>query len=523
MILGQAHCVSLPREVCGKRVLLTAEDGASAELLAELGAADVSSLDDVLDAQSEAPLDGTHESIEQFDVIFCESPARLDTICDMLDSLDASELERRTVVFGFPPGLRAVRSRLRGLSRIRALAERSPGRLRVDYYFSQKNATELVLASRSAGWLLNRRYAPRGSLKRLFEPAKRLVRGLVFLSLHHANPLCGLYAVLRQNRGSPLNREVAKTILNVLEPQRKRSLDGLDLMLQSRTTNRQVILGYAKDTKSLELVVKAAYGRTGRRSLRREKECLERLQARTEASTIVAPPALLQYSESAAIAVLATSVARGEPLYSKMGQVRSAQELEQALDGLQTLSVEMHETLRSCEARLSTIDEVYLRDCAGAASVLSQIRFDRSQHGDFAAVNLFVDERSGRWSVIDWEWSAANYPPLYDTFSLVASLGYRDGRFGAGTKYSVEDISRSLIATFCKSDVVSDAFRQMIVRVADRVGTPREQLYPAFLAYLTVCCNRYRFWYRSADYEDQYRHVLYHVLSEPSRCILHAV
>ncbi|MGH9356752.1 MAG: methyltransferase domain-containing protein [Terriglobia bacterium] len=45
------------------------------------------------------------------------------------------------------------------------------------------------------------------------------------------------------------------------------------------------------------------------------------------------------------------------------------------------------------------------------------------QHGDFVIGNIFIQEKTGRFEIIDWGDMASGFPPLYDIFTLIVQSG----------------------------------------------------------------------------------------------------
>lgn len=496
--------LSLLDDLRGKRVLVlgrskTDQHGSVLDALDAAGA-DV----DVATTPLEAHTLVSALVVRPYDVLIVKDAHCRSEAIRALRTLPRDARSRLTVVVIFEPGLRPAAKRLLDLRQIAELIRAEDGNLDSHVYHASPDHTELACGAANSAAIAGGAPETAGIVARI----KRRCRGTVRRLCRSTDPSSALFVVIRQRDAGLLHRE----LMQALAPQARTDADApLDLVLQARAGERQMIFGYRGPEHRLETVVKAARGAESRISLRRERDAMRAAES-DDPSSVLAVPEIVSFHDDPTFSTMRVSPARGQLLYSMMRSYRAAHDLEPLLASLERLTVELSLRLTPCGSRLPTLDRSYADDVGGAGDLLDAVPFDCPQHGDFAAVNLFYDRDARRWTAIDWEWAAAAYPPLFDLFTLIASLGYLDGQFGAARTYDPRDICPSLISTFCGGDLVANAFRRTIFRVALTLGVERRQIFPAYIGFLTVYANRYQSWYRNTEYADQYRRALDHAL-----------
>jgi hypothetical protein len=114
----------------------------------------------------------------------------------------------------------------------------------------------------------------------------------------------------------------------------------------------------------------------------------------------------------------------------------------------------------------------------------------RVQHGDLTAEHLFLNESEQEWEVLDWEWLGDGYPPLFDFFSLLRSIGSsQDGR---RFRTWAEKFRSSFIQVFFTKGRLSSLQREMLLSYCDRSQIDAGHAFGYLKWFLLWRCNRYR-------------------------------
>jgi len=161
---------------------------------------------------------------------------------------------------------------------------------------------------------------------------------------------------------------------------------------------------------------------------------------------------------------------------------------------------------------LSLLSPEFLHNVSGKAHAhlddagrLEEYR-SRAQHGDFTDVNILYDSGTGLWGIIDWEWTLAGYPPLFDAFHLISSLGYRQD---PGTqKPLLERYFDSFIDTFFRKNWFNSHVKETLRWYCGETGVEFERAPLYFLDFLLYLCNKYRMTVNASDYEAMHREML---------------
>jgi hypothetical protein len=107
------------------------------------------------------------------------------------------------------------------------------------------------------------------------------------------------------------------------------------------------------------------------------------------------------------------------------------------------------------------------------------------QHGDFFPTNVFLDEISGKLSVIDWDDCATGYPPLFDWFCFITGLYYTHSRVRRLPRGQTID-RLSFQQTFFEPSWFADLVVMLTGRIAATLGLDRARIVDCFGEYLAV-------------------------------------
>lgn len=139
------------------------------------------------------------------------------------------------------------------------------------------------------------------------------------------------------------------------------------------------------------------------------------------------------------------------------------------------------------------------------------------QHGDFTANNIFYEEASEQWGIIDWEWQSIGFPPLFDLFSLFASVRFASTNIKKYSEY--EGYYISLVDTFFDKNWFSDHLVILIIRYCDHYHLKYEIVYTCFIAFILFHCNKFRK-NKLPDYQYLYEKFLKYAEDNKDRFIL---
>jgi hypothetical protein len=121
------------------------------------------------------------------------------------------------------------------------------------------------------------------------------------------------------------------------------------------------------------------------------------------------------------------------------------------------------------------------------------------QHGDFHPGNIFIDEKSRRVWVIDWDSCGSGYPPLFDWFCLVTGLYYTEKAQGLSRGQTIEFMS--FRQTYFGESWFSELVLALSHRLCDSLGLDSAKLLDYFRLYVIV---RFRQLLSHPESEEKY-------------------
>jgi hypothetical protein len=133
---------------------------------------------------------------------------------------------------------------------------------------------------------------------------------------------------------------------------------------------------------------------------------------------------------------------------------------------------------------------LHFPDLQQSLTRVAALGFESVQHGDYTTVNTHFDLSKRQCGIIDWEWMASGYPPLFDLFSFFRSMGYVENRC-AGKGWEDQSF-RSFAETFFRENWFSRTQRELILRHSKTFGVSPDNVFDCFLAFLLFQFNKYR-------------------------------
>ena len=113
------------------------------------------------------------------------------------------------------------------------------------------------------------------------------------------------------------------------------------------------------------------------------------------------------------------------------------------------------------------------------------------QHGDFFPENIFLDEKSHKICVIDWDTCGSGYSPLFDWFCLITGLHYSQNGLSRTSAAPNTDF-QSFRETYFERTWVADLIMDLSMRICGELQLSQTQLLQYFKAYLTLRFNQFR-------------------------------
>jgi hypothetical protein len=140
------------------------------------------------------------------------------------------------------------------------------------------------------------------------------------------------------------------------------------------------------------------------------------------------------------------------------------------------------------------------------------------QHGDFTDVNIVYDENNDLWGIFDWEWMGTGFPPFFDLYFLLSSLGF--GSTTAGDLDHLGNYRQSMIETFYSKNWFSDLAVSMITTYGRFFDVPIEKCHDYFLDFLLFQYNKHRLDYHSPGYVQMFESMLAYASAHPHAFIM---
>jgi ubiquinone/menaquinone biosynthesis C-methylase UbiE len=130
------------------------------------------------------------------------------------------------------------------------------------------------------------------------------------------------------------------------------------------------------------------------------------------------------------------------------------------------------------------------------------------QHGDFAVANIFFNQKTGQFEVIDWADVATGLPPLYDIFSLIVLAGVSAYTRNGGADLSWQTVCEtSFSEIFIERGELNSVFADLLAEACERF-----ELSPSVIPSLLIEFLLIREQYELARYEgvpaQQYSNML---------------
>lgn len=142
---------------------------------------------------------------------------------------------------------------------------------------------------------------------------------------------------------------------------------------------------------------------------------------------------------------------------------------------------------------------------------------DYVQHGDFTDINIIYNDAENTWGIIDWEWLASGFPPLFDLFYLFTSLEYRNSKKKNGL--FLEHHVSSFIETFFQDNSYSTFVKNAILKYCKRFNLNDKQTFDYLLDFLLFHFNKYRL-ANVTEYTELYKNLLIFSIKNKERYIV---
>ncbi len=143
---------------------------------------------------------------------------------------------------------------------------------------------------------------------------------------------------------------------------------------------------------------------------------------------------------------------------------------------------------------------------------------DHIQHGDFTLVNIYRDFYTNKWGIIDWEWMAKGYPPLFDFFSIITSIRFINDKEAAGNAIDRDHIS--FIHTYFCKNWFSDHLNNLAAFYCDYFKFDKRHIFGYFTAFLLLQCNKYKLIRKSHPYLIRYEKMIQYSIKNKNSFVL---
>ena len=222
------------------------------------------------------------------------------------------------------------------------------------------------------------------------------------------------------------------------------------------------------------------------------------------------------------------SVLKGIPLIHVVGQTFAKDDRVNLMKFVKSI-VEIQgfiqaEISRLHQYKIRVIGKEYFQNYMGVPDdLLNETVWNLSdrkqvQHGDFTGVNIFLDDMNGTWGVIDWAGLGAGYPPLFDLFSLLRSLGYRERQDASQNEF--QRYFDSFVDSFFRDNWFTRFEAGLVESYCRSYGVDYKNIFIYFLGYLLFQCNKYRLDYNLPEFQGNYEQMLEYSVRNRSRFAL---
>ncbi len=393
----------------------------------------------------------------------------------------------------------------------------------MSYYFcdpSSEYPFKISQYSKSTKWLVEQLPNVKIRHTTIKESLRNFLKNIVFKITDIYNPFRGLI-VLTGNSALPITcNDNLKTILTnyCKGAEAEKQIKPFFIYLASINLLKQYVFIYNELNSNLLLVVKIGYKLPGRiGDVRQEYEnllainiCREILKRRN----IIIPEALgfesyahIGKDFTVQSGVPGISISSIMDRYIRQGK---REDIYRILNEIVNILIYLQEVYakETVNSEVSTISSAYFNNYKSisfsgkdAATYLNQV-----QHGDFAANNIYFDISTNEWGIIDWEWMAKGFPPLFDTFSFFTSI-----RFIKNSKAYNNEFDKyylSFIHTYFSKNWFSDYLKILFERYCNLSQIDKRFVFSYFLKYLLFNCNKYRLYYKLPQYQYLYEKML---------------
>jgi len=470
---------------------------------------------------------GSHDcaivDVEQLFAFARSNQSRLDRIEAILDVLKPEG----TIVFMLSPGILQIRHRIRLM---RALHVRGLAALWCCFCEPNcENPLRIVPFSDDPSWAICS-LSSFPSWKRLNVQSfiRQGVKRLALRSLRIHFPFLGLLAVGIKS-SSPESRRQLSLYAKVLAAAKDAEWNSgkLVAVLSSQPyAGKEFFLVFDPATSELKAVAKACHrGSPGAPLVQQEygnlilvssyADSLEQQQIRL--------PRVLYAENSDARTIFVTTAAGGMRIadmvrrYTRRGNDQTIHDLvRESVQFLIRLHTKLNEHLSH---KVPDLGRRYLENylnfdlASPSGGALPPFASPSVQHGDLTAENVYLDHDTRRWEVIDWEWLGGGYPPLFDFFSLLRSIGaWRDSHLRGDSHTKT---LRSFVRVFFGKGPFSNLEKEMLHTYCAGLKIDANLAFSYFRYFLLWRCNRYRLhgaaWHgASRVWEDLLRYAIVH-------------
>lgn len=174
--------------------------------------------------------------------------------------------------------------------------------------------------------------------------------------------------------------------------------------------------------------------------------------------------------------------------------------------------------------QVSIISDSYFENSTGISlnpwnhPGLIELSLNSIQHGDFTDGNILYDPQKNEWGIIDWEWLARGYPPLFDLFSLYQSVGFIDRPSDHLGEF--ERHSQTLSDSFFKINWFSKTLKELIQTYCEQFNIPLSHVFDCFIRCLLFYHNKYRIHTNRLDYQQMSLKLIVYAVQHQKEFIL---
>lgn len=334
---------------------------------------------------------------------------------------------------------------------------------------------------------------------------KKIIKNILFTITKLYNPLYGLILIAGKSSNPMTNNELLLDIAGTLTNNEK-----LIMTFMSRR-EKQFVFIYNELSCQLQLIVKIGFSFD--RQASHVKEEYDNLKLLSECKQLFSDnniniPEPIKFLTSAQKEISAQSVVSGSQDFLNLKNQKEALKI---LGELTKMQIFMQETCtKNIIKPVRWIDRDYLHNYMDLPLEWNiediSINSKYIQHGDFAVINIHRDDEINKWGIIDWEWMAKGYPPLFDLFSLFNSIRFIDVK--NVPENVIDKYYLSFIQTYFSINWFSNGLKSLIKHYCDYYQVDLCLVFRYFTAFLLLQCNKYRLFYKFAPYQNLYEKML---------------